>query len=248
MESSNKLIGLNEQTNQSQRSISSRLASTLNSHQLPTSLTNNNQPPQFSTLQPNQQYKLRNSFNASKPINISLNELTDSKVDLPTRVNCEQLIDEIIETNLNENDQSVNENEVGLQLFVAKDGTTKLGRWFDFETRASSCIILQFASIWYIQLVHQIESKTTNRFIFRLPRFALKHKSQIEIDLKNGEVVQRSFTAKRQAHITISESQQITSSRSVPQVPQVQTLQQIPAHPELVLFSPVRRSFSEVPL
>lgn len=48
-------------------------------------------------------------------------------MDLPTRVNCEQLIDEIIETNLNENDQSVNENEVGLQLFVAKDGTAKLG-------------------------------------------------------------------------------------------------------------------------
>lgn len=43
-------------------------------------------------------------------------------------MNCEQLIDEIIETNLNENDQSVNENEVGLQLFVAKDGTTKLGK------------------------------------------------------------------------------------------------------------------------
>ena len=127
MESTSKLIGSSEQTNQSQRSISSRLANTLNSHQLPTSLATNNQPPQFNTLQPNQQYKLRNSFNANKPINISLNELTDSKLDLPTRVNCEQLIDEIIETNLNENDQSVNENEVGLQLFVAKDGTTKLG-------------------------------------------------------------------------------------------------------------------------
>lgn len=101
---------------------------------MPNSSTNQQQ--QFSTLQPNQQYKFRNSFNVNKPINISLNELRDiksgSKVDLPTRVDCEQLIDEIIETNLNENDQSVNENEVGLQLFVAKDGTTKLGKFCFF--------------------------------------------------------------------------------------------------------------------
>lgn len=96
---------------------------------MPTSFNNNNNQ-QFSTLQPNQQYKLRNSFHSTtKPlININLNELTDSKVDLKTRVNCEQLINEIIETNLNETDQSVNENEVGLQLYVAKDGTAKLGK------------------------------------------------------------------------------------------------------------------------
>jgi len=121
--SSSGLVDSSSKLSDQTRSISSRLTNTLNSHQLPTSLNNNQQ---FNTLQPNQ-YKLRNSFNHNKPTNISLNELTDSKVDLPTRVNCEQLIDEIIETNLHENDQSVNENEVGLQLFVAKDGTAKLG-------------------------------------------------------------------------------------------------------------------------
>lgn len=143
VESSSRLSGLfgfNEQTNQSQRSISSRLtSSTLNSKQTSSSLTNQ---AQFSTLQSNQQYKnLRNSFNVNKPINISLNELQDrDKVNLPTRVNCEQLINEIIETNLNENDQSVNENDVGLQLFVAKDGTAKLGSRSNTKSKPRSSL------------------------------------------------------------------------------------------------------------
>jgi hypothetical protein len=75
--------------------------------------------PQYATLQPAQQRLLRGRLEHGDNLN--------NKVDA-TRVDCEDIVNEIIESQLRENDCSLSqEPEFGLELVVAKDGTAKLG-------------------------------------------------------------------------------------------------------------------------
>ena len=96
--------------------------------------------PQYATLQPSQRRLTEFSTGNGKLFRprVEYGDNVNTKVDA-TRVDCEDIVNEIIESQLREtNDNSFSqEAEFGLELVVAKDGTAKLGSKAITRTRKS---------------------------------------------------------------------------------------------------------------